>query len=66
MFYFIKVFKYFKVSDSKLPRASSLSVYGQGKAQALHSSRNSERSDSGSFSSIDLEDRPHPLAFGIF
>lgn len=53
------------IVDSKLPRASSISVYGQGKAQAFLNSKTSERSsDSGSFSSIDLEDRPHPLAFG--
>ncbi|XP_042908633.1 A-kinase anchor protein 10, mitochondrial [Parasteatoda tepidariorum] len=51
-------------ADSVLPRTSSISVYGQGRSQSLHSAKNSDKtSDSGSFSSIDLEDRPHPLAF---
>ncbi|GFT38490.1 a-kinase anchor protein 10, mitochondrial [Nephila pilipes] len=47
-----------------LPRTSSISVYGQGRAQALQKSKHSDKSSlSGSFSSIDLDDRPHPLAF---
>ncbi|XP_055946404.1 A-kinase anchor protein 10, mitochondrial-like [Argiope bruennichi] len=53
-----------KSAAPALPRTSSISVYGQGRAQALQRSKHSDKSStSGSFSSIDLDDRPHPLAF---
>ncbi|XP_054713208.1 A-kinase anchor protein 10, mitochondrial-like [Uloborus diversus] len=51
-------------TESSLPKTSSISIYGQGRAQPLHRIKNSDKhSDSDSFSSIDLDDRPHPLAF---
>ncbi|KAG8177920.1 hypothetical protein JTE90_015355 [Oedothorax gibbosus] len=47
-----------------LPRTSSISVYGQGRAQALQKSKYADKlSSSTSNLSIDLDDRPHPLAF---
>ncbi|GFS36419.1 a-kinase anchor protein 10, mitochondrial [Trichonephila inaurata madagascariensis] len=54
----------FRRRQAPVPRTSSISVYGQGRAQALQKSKHSDKSSlSGSFSSIDLDDRPHPLAF---
>ncbi|GIY11182.1 a-kinase anchor protein 10, mitochondrial [Caerostris extrusa] len=54
----------FRRKAAPAPRSSSISVYGQGRAQALQRPKHSERgSISNSFSSIDLDDRPHPLAF---
>ncbi|GIX70495.1 a-kinase anchor protein 10, mitochondrial [Caerostris darwini] len=54
----------FRRKAAPAPRSSSISVYGQGRAQALQRPKHSERgSISNSFTSIDLDDRPHPLAF---
>ncbi|XP_035218822.1 A-kinase anchor protein 10, mitochondrial-like isoform X2 [Stegodyphus dumicola] len=51
-------------AETPLPRTSSISIYGQGRAQALQKAKNSDKhSNAGSFSSFDLDDRPYPLAF---